>query len=129
MKKLPLLLSLLLGILMGFPWTGLAKDSDDWRSVQKDLRNRVKHAQHNWDIHRDRVQYMGGDRRQWDHMQAIRRDIDDISARVESGRFDPRDIRNRIDRANADLDRVQAQLDYKRNAPSGPPQGGFYRPY
>jgi hypothetical protein len=62
-------------------------------------------------------------------MRSIRADIDDISARVENGRFDRRDIRDRIDRANADLDRVQAQLDYKRNAPSGPPQGGFYLPY
>jgi septal ring factor EnvC (AmiA/AmiB activator) len=129
MKQLPLLLCLVLGILMGLPCHLPAKDSDDWSKVQKDMRNRVKQVQKNWDLHRDRVKYLNGDRRQWQQMQAIRSDIDDISARVESGRFDPRDIRNRIDRANADLDRVQAQLDYKRNAPSGPPQGGFYRPY
>jgi hypothetical protein len=70
----------------------------------------------------DRVK-LAGDRRLWQQMQDIRVDIDRISGDVDSGNFDVRDIRNRMQRSDTDLLRVQAQLDYKSKG-----GGGFYRP-
>jgi hypothetical protein len=108
-----------------------AKDKDrddDWRKAQKDMRNQVTALQKNYDIYKDRVKYMGGARRQWQELQDVRAQIDDISGRVESGNFDPRDIRNRISQANSNLQVIQAQLDEKHDRPSRPRSGGFYQP-
>ena len=67
---------------------------------------------------------MGGDKRQWEAMHHIREDIDQISRDLDYGRFDPREIRARIQRADYDLQRVQSELDYKNKR-----RGGYYRSY
>jgi len=121
MKHLLLILALAFGFAAVLPASALAKDKDDWHKVQKEFRGQVQVLQQNWSLHRDRVKNTG-DRRQWKEMQDIRTDIDNISAQVDAGNFDPRDIRARIDQATANLDQVQAQLDHKAQRP----QGGFY---
>jgi septal ring factor EnvC (AmiA/AmiB activator) len=125
MKHLLLLLAFVIGF-ASFPAATLAKDKgDDWHKAQKEVRNELNALQKSYDIYKDRVKYMGGDRRQWQALHDVRADIDDISAQVDSGNFDPRDMRNRIQRANDNLRAIQAQLDNKNNRPRG---GGFYQP-
>jgi hypothetical protein len=114
-----------------FTTATFAKDKDkddDWHKAQKEMRNQVTGLQKRYDVYKDRVKYMGGDRRQWQALQDVRADIDNISSRVESGNFDVRDIRNRIQRADYNLQAIQAQLDDKHNTPSRPRGGGFYQP-
>ncbi len=104
------------------------KGDDDWHKAQKEMRNQVTGLQKRYDVYKDRVKYMGGDRRQWQELQDVRAQIDDISGRVESGNFDVRDIRNRIQQADSNLQVIQAQLDEKHDRPSPPRSGGFYQP-
>jgi hypothetical protein len=127
MKHLLLFLALISSFSL-LPTMAVAKDKrhddDDWHKVAKDLRTDMNLLQAHWDQVKDRVKHMGGDRRQWDGLQAVRANIDDLNAQLDSGRFDIRDVRARIQQGHDDLLRVQDQLEDK-NKHRG---GGFYRP-
>ena len=128
MKHLLLLLAVVFGV-ASLPTTVFAKDKkkdydDDSRRGDKEVRNNLNALQNHYDQVKDRVKNMGGDRRQWEPLRQIRADIDRLNAQVDSGNFDSRDIRGRIQRANDDLRRVQDDLEGNASR-----HGGRYRPY
>ncbi|MEP6670403.1 MAG: hypothetical protein ABJF10_14680 [Chthoniobacter sp.] len=125
MKHLLLCLAIIVG-LTSLPTTTFAKDKrrdDDWKDSSKDLRNDLKSLQKHYDMVKDRVKNSGGtDRRIWGNLQDIRRNIDSLNDQVSNGRYDGRDVRNQIRRADDDLNRLQAQLEYNSKR-----KGGYYR--
>ncbi|MDR3403445.1 MAG: hypothetical protein P4L99_13185 [Chthoniobacter sp.] len=97
---------------------------DKWKDDSKGLSNDLDALNHHYDMVKDRVKNLGnGDRRLWDGLHDIRRNIDSINGQASSGRYDGRDLRDQIRHANDDLDRLQAQME------SNNKHRGGYRPY
>lgn len=127
MKHLPLLLAVVIGC-TAIPVATYAKDKrdrDDWKDSSKSLKNDLNALDNHYDQVKDRVKNMGnGDRRLWEGLRGIRSNIDRIKDQASSGRYDGRDLRDRIQQAHNDLRSLQDQMEYN----NGKRRGG-YRPY
>ncbi len=126
MKYLPILLAIVVGFTV-VPAATFAKDKhkdDDWRDSSKDLKNDLNALQNHYDQVKDRIKNLGnGDRSLWAGLRDIRSNIDGIYDDANRGRYDG--LRNRIQRANDDLRRLQDQMEYNNKRRGG----GYYRPY
>ena len=126
--RLPLMkhLLLFLAIIVGF--TALSTPTyakDKWKDdSSKGLKNDLDQLNSHYDLVKDRVKNLGnGDRRLWDGLHDIRRNIDNINGQASSGRYDGRDLHDQIRHANDDLDRLQGQMEANNK------HRGGYRPY
>jgi hypothetical protein len=122
MKYLFALLALAFAI-TAVPTPAVAKDKDRDKSY-KDIKNDYNLLEGHYNIVKDRVKNMNGDRRNWQDLHDIRANIDRIGDMISNG-GDYREIRGRIQQSQNDLNRVQADLDYK-NSRGGGSRGGFY---
>lgn len=88
-------------------------DKDDYKSYYKGIKDDMNSLRNHWGQVRDRVKYLGGDRRQWAQLQDISADIDRLSFRLDRGDIDPREAKGRISQLHDSLRGVQAQLENK----------------
>jgi aminoglycoside phosphotransferase family enzyme len=126
MKHLLLILTLIFG-LTSLPATTFAKDKhdDDWKKTKKHVRGDLDALQTHYVEVEARVKNLGGERRQFEELRGIRANIDDLYSRLDSDRFDYRDMESRIQQGHNDLLSTQNELQYNNQRRGG--GGGFYR--
>ncbi|EDY21830.1 hypothetical protein CfE428DRAFT_1076 [Chthoniobacter flavus Ellin428] len=121
MKYLPLLFAVVIGC-TAVPVTTFAKDRrDDWGDYSKHVKEDVKALEDHYDQVKARVKDQAqGDRRLWSGLHDIKSNIDGIVDDQKSGRYEG--LRSRVQQANDDLSRLQAQMEHNNNR-----RGGYYR--
>lgn len=110
--------ALLVALTLGFTAAAsMARDYDDHDRDRdyhydeyRDFRDGIRHLRDHYDRVRDDADHYGANRRQKDTLHDIRDSIDRASGDVDSGRFDPVRIREKISRLHRDLHDLSEDL-------------------
>jgi hypothetical protein len=109
MKYPILIVALSLGITALAPIAS-ADDRDYRYDDYRDYHDGIRHLREHYDRVRDDADHYGANRHQRDELNGIRDDIDRTAGWVDSGRYDPARVREKISRMHGDLHNLSEDL-------------------